>query len=264
MLFFSVCLSFSMFEVHYVLSVAHVDFGTFVGGHGLVAVKELTLATSATRADEGTILALQKEADILARVCHMEWFPFIYGINIHVVPPYIVQEFVSCRNGSKTSVSFHYLLNHPYSLGVKAVTAAQARDALRQVARGVEYLHLKHILHNDIKSDNVLLRRPGANEPITAKLIDFGSASWQHVTTRFDVGEGPDVSNHIAPEVRRGEPVTPSSDVYSLGRLLEDVCRKYKLLRSLSKTIQASLHPEKDSRLPLLEVIKELSDMEGK
>ncbi|CAH1242609.1 Hypp6887 [Branchiostoma lanceolatum] len=83
--------------------------GNYRGGHGPVAMKHLTTRTDIT------ILDLLQEADILARVCHMEWFPFVYGINTDVAQPYLVQEFVSCTEGSMRSVSFHHLLSNPSS-----------------------------------------------------------------------------------------------------------------------------------------------------
>ncbi|CAH1240852.1 EDIL3 [Branchiostoma lanceolatum] len=183
-------------------------------GIGLVAVKQLARRTKATT------LSLLQEADILAKVCQKQWFPFIYGINPDVPQPYLVQEFVYCTEGSMISVGLHYryLLNcDESSLG--ETTVKKARDGVKQVAHGVQYLHFREILHNNIKTDNVLLRR-GSDQRLTAKVIGFGCASWTENPIGFNCGEG--VSNHGGPNGRSG-------DVYSMGRLLEAVCRVYKL-----------------------------------
>ncbi|KAI8487216.1 hypothetical protein Bbelb_350140 [Branchiostoma belcheri] len=86
-----------------------------------------------------------QEADILARVCHKVWFPFVYGIDIAVAHPYLVQEFVPCEEGCMKSVNFFEATADPPTL-------AMAAAELIQVVEAVRYLHLCHILHNDIKA----------------------------------------------------------------------------------------------------------------
>lgn len=85
-------------------------------------------------------------------------------------------------------------------------TAAQARRWIRDVARGLQALHERGLVHGDISPRNVLVGADGR-----ARLIDFGScrayASGRGVTSGFVPPEGAS-----RPSV--------SADVFALGRTL--------------------------------------------
>lgn len=95
---------------------------------------------------------------------------------------------------------------------------ALAVDLIAQVADGLAEAHRVGLVHRDIKPANVLLRNRGTDT--VAYLADFGIAR--------QVGAGPSASGgavdgtpgYLAPELHRGRPAGPASDVYSLGCLL--------------------------------------------
>jgi hypothetical protein len=82
------------------------------------------------------------------------------------------------------------------------------------LASALEAAHSAHVLHRDVKPENVLFSRYGA-----AKLSDFGLAAFT---------EGPETRSttvmvsvaHTAPEVLDGAPRTASTDVYGLASTL--------------------------------------------
>ena len=88
------------------------------------------------------------------------------------------------------------------------------------------------ILYQDLKPEHIIL----CGDQV--KLLDFGIAS-------FFTGFGKNfqlygTSRYCAPEILRGQPVTPAADIYSLGRVLTELsdamsCRCSRQLRCILK-----------------------------
>lgn len=85
---------------------------------------------------------------------------------------------------------------------------------LHDILNGVDYLHHRGILHNDIKPDNILINKLG-----NARIIDFGlSSSYDSIYTGVIGGS----EGFTAPEILRGEGYAgASSDIYSLGLIIQ-------------------------------------------
>ncbi|MFN7628574.1 MAG: protein kinase domain-containing protein, partial [Pirellula sp.] len=90
------------------------------------------------------------------------------------------------------------------------VAVAIVRDCLVALAA----LHRENIVHGDIKPSNIMIKRTGY-----AKLIDIGSA--------FQMGQQPPIFTvtpaYAAPEVLENAPVSPRSDLASLGYVLVEL-----------------------------------------
>ncbi len=87
------------------------------------------------------------------------------------------------------------------------VAVAIVRDCLAALAA----MHRERIVHGDIKPSNIMLKRTGH-----AKLIDIGSA--------FEMEDPPPLRtctpSYAAPEVLENAPISPRSDLASLGYVL--------------------------------------------
>ncbi|MBA3605676.1 MAG: serine/threonine protein kinase, partial [Acidimicrobiia bacterium] len=119
--------------------------------------------------------------------------------------PYLVTEFLD--RGSLGDV---IAARGPLPVGSVVPVGHAVADALQAA-------HDLGILHRDVKPGNVLLDHDGR-----VKLGDFGIArllTGQSVTTTDVIAFTPE---HVAPEVLRGEPDGPWSDVYGLASTLAE------------------------------------------
>ncbi|MCO5172325.1 MAG: protein kinase [Planctomycetes bacterium] len=93
-----------------------------------------------------------------------------------------------------------------------ALPEDRALDIAAQVARGLEALHARRIVHRDVKPENVLVDEGGR-----VRLCDFGLSKPQDDAALTHEGEILGTAVFIAPELLRGEAPSPLSDVYALG-----------------------------------------------
>jgi serine/threonine protein kinase len=81
-----------------------------------------------------------------------------------------------------------------------------------EIGAGLDALHAAGIVHRDIKPQNILYALDG-----TAMLTDFGLAKGRAYTVLTQPGQVMGTLDYLAPELIRGEPATPLTDVYALG-----------------------------------------------
>ncbi|MBP3234094.1 MAG: Stk1 family PASTA domain-containing Ser/Thr kinase [Eubacterium sp.] len=86
----------------------------------------------------------------------------------------------------------------------------QAIDFSMQIASGLEAAHEHHVIHRDIKPQNIIVSKSG-----NIKVTDFGIAKAATSTTMSTTGIGS--VHYISPEQARGGYSDERSDIYSLG-----------------------------------------------
>jgi serine/threonine protein kinase len=98
----------------------------------------------------------------------------------------------------------------------RSLTVTERLALLRTVCDAVQYAHRHLIVHRDLKPSNILVTPDGI-----VKLLDFGIAknlepTAQNVSTA-DFGQRLFTAAYASPEQVRGERITTSADLYSLG-----------------------------------------------
>jgi serine/threonine protein kinase len=89
------------------------------------------------------------------------------------------------------------------------------------MAEALEYIHARNVIHRDIKPSNILLVDYGNDAPrARAQLTDFGIALSDDIERMTADGETTGTAAYLSPEQVAGTPLTPASDVYSLGLVL--------------------------------------------
>lgn len=169
---------------------------------------------------------------VLLSMCSHANLPWLYGIVLS--PRIIIQSYHSIDGDACT---LHKMLCHSCASDRNLLSEDWKRIILG-MASAVQYIHLKEILHNDIKGDNIVLdnRQSG----VCSVLIDFGKGCFVSDAKFYKLStEEKRLYSHehpqVAPEVRDGHyKQSESSDVYSLGRVLTKVNEKTLKLPGLS------------------------------
>jgi len=99
-----------------------------------------------------------------------------------------------------------YLANRPWNLQERV-------NIIIQICIGLQYLHDNGFVHHDFKPANVLFTRRGI-----VKIADYSLFGNNFILELLDRNISQQITPmFVAPEVIRGERVTPKSDLYSLG-----------------------------------------------
>jgi serine/threonine protein kinase len=147
-----------------------------------------------------------REARIIARLKH-ENIVRVFESNVQSGQFYIIMEYM--EGGDLTG----YLTN--------SVDLVKNLNLINQVLPGLHYIHLKGIVHRDVKPSNILLNLKGI-----PKLSDFGiAASLFGEETRFTKSsEVIGTMDYIAPEQKEStKKVDYRADIYSLGVILYEI-----------------------------------------
>jgi len=125
-------------------------------------------------------------------------------------------------------------------------------DVAVQVTKALEAAHAQGMVHRDIKPDNLFLTKPGV-----VKLMDFGLAK----PIEDEGGAAPQssvtgTSGYMSPEQIRGEPLDARSDIYSLGKVLEELGATKKLAPILRKALAEDLSKRWQSAGDLREALE--------
>ncbi|KAH3763853.1 tyrosine protein kinase [Pelomyxa schiedti] len=98
--------------------------------------------------------------------------------------------------------------NHKFSTKLKI-------KCILDCARGMAFLHSSHIIHRDLKTDNLLVYSLDRTEVVNCKITDFGTTRGvtQATSQTFTSGVGTPVFS--APEMLEGGHYTQSADLFS-------------------------------------------------
>jgi non-specific serine/threonine protein kinase/serine/threonine-protein kinase len=170
----------------------------------------------------------QNERQILANLEHPNICRLLDGGVTDDGEPYFVMEHV--RNARPID---EYCSSHNLGLNERL-------ELFRQACAAVQYAHRFLIVHRDLKPSNILVTDEGV-----VKLMDFGIA--KNLLAGFDdpspqtLGMQPMTPAYASPEQLRGEPISTSSDVYSLGVVLYELLTGHRPFELADKPLPGML-----------------------
>ena len=171
-----------------------------------VAIK---LMNREVASDSDQLERFRREARAVAQLSH----PHIVGVidagddgDPHHPRPYIVLEYVEGET-LKERIRRNGRLPIP-----EAVAYAI------EIARALGAAHARHIIHRDVKPQNVLIDQEGS-----AKVTDFGIARTLEEDGLTADGRVLGTTDYVSPEQALGQHVSGQSDLYSLGIVLYEM-----------------------------------------
>jgi serine/threonine protein kinase len=167
----------------------------------IVALK--SLAPQLVGSDE-TKIRFIREAQAAAALNHPN-ICTVYEIDEAEGKSFIAMEYIEGQN-LKDKVAMR-----PLNLG-------EALDIATQIADGLRHACEKGIVHRDIKSSNIMIKKNGQ-----AKVMDFGLAKFTGSTMVTREGTTLGTISYMSPEQAQGKEVDPRSDIWSLGVVLYEL-----------------------------------------
>ncbi|MGI5900902.1 MAG: Stk1 family PASTA domain-containing Ser/Thr kinase [Desulfitobacteriia bacterium] len=168
----------------------------------IVAVKVLREQFTS---DEGFVRRFRREAQSAASLSHHN-IVSIFDVGKDGDEEYIVMEYVKGQT-LKDIIREQAPLNSDEALNI-----------VRQIAEALAHAHANHIVHRDIKPQNILITDDGR-----IKVTDFGIARAASSATLTHTGDIVGSVHYLSPEQAKGTPINEQSDIYSLGIILYEM-----------------------------------------
>jgi serine/threonine protein kinase/Flp pilus assembly protein TadD len=103
-------------------------------------------------------------------------------------------------------------------LAAGTLPSQEAAATARAIADALAHAHARHVIHRDVKPENVLISTDGR-----LKVADFGLARSPNETAVTALDVLPGTVAYLAPELLAGRQASPASDLYALGVTLYEM-----------------------------------------
>jgi hypothetical protein len=186
-----------------------------------VALK--VLRPSADRGD-GRAARFEREMQLTARLNHPHVIRLLDS-GRHDAHPYLVFEYVDGADLGEILAA------------EGALSPDETRRLMLQVLDGLGAAHALGMVHRDVKPRNIMISRTGLRR--NAQLLDFGIAAVVADARYVDYasitrGEVLGTPAYAAPEMLRGEQLTPQSDLYAWGLVFLECLQGRPVVEGLS------------------------------
>jgi serine/threonine protein kinase len=191
--------SFGKYEI--VEQIGEGGFGVVFKGYDPFLKRHVAIK-ACTSPDEELRQRFFREAEISAQLDHPN-IVRVFDFGFEQETPYLVQEYLNGEDLDRKIRKRSFL------------PPAERLLYLMHIARGLQYAHSQGVIHRDVKPANIRILEDG-----TAKIMDFGVATLEHLDTRLtEAGMTVGTAAYLAPEQIRGEQPDARTDIFSFGVL---------------------------------------------
>ena len=204
---------------------------------------------------KGAIRRFKNERQILASLQHDNIATLLDGGTTENGLPYLIMEYIDGKPVDEYCDS-------------RRLTIPERLRLFQSICAAVQYAHQNLVVHRDIKPGNILVTPDGV-----PKLLDFGIAKLLNPQLYFQTADPtfalrPMTPEYASPEQIRGESITTSSDIYSLGVVLYLLLTghpPYRVDKTPSHELaRVILDTELERPSIVLKRLEEIKDTEGR
>ena len=156
--------------------------------------------------------------EIAADSDHLERFRREARAVAQLSHPYLVSVIDAGEDEGRPYIVFEYVEGETLKDRIRRMGRLPVAEAVAyavEIARALAYAHQRHIVHRDVKPQNVLIDEEGS-----AKVTDFGIARSVEEEGLTADGRVLGTTDYVSPEQALGHDVNGQSDLYSLGIVL--------------------------------------------
>src|SRR5436305_4271856 len=190
--------------------------------------------------------------EIAADSDHLERFRREARAVAQLSHPYLVSVIDAGEDEGRPYIVFEYVEGETLKDRIRRMGRLPVAEAVAyaiETARAPGYAHQRHIVHRDVKPQNVLIDLEG-----TAKVTDFGIARSLAEEGLTADGRVLGTTDYVSPEQALGQVVTGQSDIYSLGIALYEMLTGDVPFRGENQVAVAMRHVREE--LPDVQVLR--------
>ncbi len=158
--------------------------------------------------------------------------------------PHIVTVIDAGEDDGRPYIVFEYVAGETLKARIRRLGRLDVSESIAyaiEIARALGAAHERHIVHRDVKPQNVLVDEEGR-----AKVTDFGIARTLDQEGLTADGRVLGTTDYVAPEQALGHEVTGQSDLYSLGIVLFEMLTGDVPFRGENQVAVAMMHVRDD------------------
>ena len=156
------------------------------------------------------------------------------GITLRLDHPNVIRLFGITRLNRKLGIVIEFAEHCSLDKWIGKTDQVRMTKIAFGILDGLEYVHSQHVIHRDIKPQNILMCGPG--DDMIPKIANFGVSQLIQTAIMTHTRVGLDL--YMAPEVRMMNHYSFPADIYSVAMIFFEMFNKQLILQSSTEVKQ--------------------------